>query len=158
MVFFPTFSTFILMFWLSLSGQLSLPGIYTWRGTQQLSPWDNNQAIKPFPSLGGHSTHHQQGVPPLLLQQHPTPLHPPANWHNKGSSTLHPACPASPRGPTSSHTPPLGTSTPSPLLQPLTHWHPCHGYSQALAPYISRPKSAGWQKSTTRRPCWSSAK
>jgi hypothetical protein len=74
MVFFPTFSTFILMFWLSLSGQLSLPGIYTWRGTQQLSPWDNNQAIKPFPSLGGHSTHHQQGVPPLLLQQHPTPL------------------------------------------------------------------------------------
>ncbi len=29
MVFFPSFSTFILMFWLSLSSQLSLPGIYT---------------------------------------------------------------------------------------------------------------------------------
>ena len=98
----------------------------------------SHQAIKPFPSLGGHSTHHQQGVPPLLLQQHPTPLLPPASWHNMCSSTMHSpkagvscpqaagtshACPASPRGPTSSHTPLLGTSTPSPLLHPLTHWH-----------------------------------
>ncbi len=49
MAFFPSFSTFILMFWLSLSSQLSLPG----------------------PSLGGHSTHHQQGFHPCYCNNIP---------------------------------------------------------------------------------------
>ena len=75
-------------------------------------------------------------TPVIATTSHPSD--PPACWHNKCSSTLHSpkagvscpqaagtshACPASPRGPTSFHTPLLGTSSPSPLFQPLTHWH-----------------------------------
>jgi hypothetical protein len=74
---------------LALSCQLSLSGIYTWREIHNnpLPPWDNNQTNNHFPPLGGHSTSCQQRAPALLLQQHPTPLYPPAYWHNKCLST-----------------------------------------------------------------------
>jgi hypothetical protein len=116
MVFLPPLSTpfLIFMFWLSLSCQLSLSGIYTWREVHNNPPpWDNNQTNSHFPPRW---TFHPLStrVLTLLLLQHPTPLNPPAYWHNK--CLMAPVLPVlPPQGALPVSTPPFLGPAPPPL-------------------------------------------
>ncbi len=128
--------------WLSLASSLSLGFTHGERYTTTLPPGITiRQTAISLPRWTFHPL--STRVLTLLLKQHPTPLYPPAYWHNKCLGTWpspkagipNPQAvdtsPASPRGPTSSHTPLLGTSTP---LLCFTPWPT--GTSQQALPWV----------------------